>query len=132
MSSDPKNARFPQQPSLDITLKFLQVSMNNVEQLMNFQISTSRTQLDNYAKSLQALSQAGSPQEALNQISTIAKENANQAMECSGEFCGILTKAQEELQGLALEHLGSMQDSLQGMAAYLQPTEQPAAANKKK
>lgn len=129
MSSDPKNARFPQQPSLDITLKFLQVSMNNVEQLMNFQISTSRIQLDNYAKSLQALSQAETPQEALSQISSIAKENANQAMECSGEFCGILSKAQEELQGLALEHLGSVQNSLQGMAAYLQ---QPAATNQKK
>ncbi|RQO68197.1 hypothetical protein DBR44_16085 [Aquitalea sp. FJL05] len=129
MSSAPKNARFPQQPSLDITLKFLQVSMNNVEQLMNFQISTSRIQLDNYAKSLQALSQAETPQEALSQISSIAKENANQAMECSGEFCGILSKAQEELQGLALEHLGSVQDSLQGMASYLQ---QPATTSKKK
>ncbi|MBV8680067.1 MAG: phasin family protein [Aquitalea sp.] len=129
MSSSPKNAKLPQQASLDITLKFLQVSMNNVEQLVNFQISTSREHLDNYAKSIQALSQASNPQEALSQISDIAKANANKAMECSGEFCGILSKAQEELQDLALEHLSSVQNSLQNMASYLH---QPAGETDKK
>lgn len=126
MSSSNKNASLPHQPSLDITLKFLQVSMNNVEQLVNLQISTSREQLEHYAKSIQALSQASSPQEALSQISDLAKTNANKAMVCSGEFCDILSKAQEELQGLALEHLSSVQNSLQNMASYLhQPPTEP-------
>lgn len=129
MSSSPKNPSITPQASLDITLKFLQVSMHNVEQLVNFQISASREQLDNYAKSIQALSQASNPQEALSQISDLARANANKAMECSGEFCGILSKAQEELQGLALEHLSSMQQSLQGISSYLQ---QPAADTDKK
>jgi len=124
MSSSPKNAPLPPHPSLDITLKFLQLSMNNVEQLVNFQISASREHLDNYARSIHTLSQASNPQEALNQISDLARANANKAMECSGEFCNILSKAQEELQDLALEHLASMQQSLQGISSYLQ---QPGA-----
>lgn len=124
MSSSSNNARTPQQPNLDITLKFLQVSINNIEQLVNFQISTSREHLDNYARSIHALSQASTPQEALSQISDLARANANKAMESSGEFCDILSKTQEELQGLALEHLSSMQQSLQGLTSYLQ---QPTA-----
>lgn len=129
MSSSPKNTPLPPHPSLDITLKFLQVSMNNVEQLVNFQISASREHLDNYARSIHTLSQASTPQEALSQISDMAKANANKAMECSGELCNILSKAQEELQGLALEHLSSVQQSLQGMSSYLQ---QPATDSKQK
>lgn len=129
MSSNDKSTLPNQTASVDITLKFLQVSMNNVEQLVNFQISTSREHLDTYAKSLHALSQASTPQEAISQISDLAKANANRAMACSGEFCGILSKAQEDLQGLALEHLSSMQNSLQGMASYLQP---PANTGDKK
>lgn len=129
MSASPKDARIPQQASLDIALKFMQVSINNVEQLVHFQISTSRQHLDNYAKSIHALSQASTPQEALSQISDLARTNANKAMESSGEFCDILSKAQEELQGLALEHISSMQQSLQGMSSYLQ---QPAAETSQK
>jgi len=128
MSSIPKNAQVPQ-AGLEITLKFLQVSMNNVEQLVNFQIASSRHQLDNYARSIHLLSKANTPQEAFSQFSALAKDHADKAVESSGELCNILSKAQEDLQDLALEHINALQQSLQGMSAALNPS--PDSAGKK-
>lgn len=120
-----------QKKNLDAAVKLAQLSIENSQRILDLQMQVAKDLFDDGVSSVQAISQAKSPQEAMELRTRYAQQAAEKMFSCSRGIAEVTADLQSEMGKLVSQQLASgSHDMIEAMQQFLKgmPMNSHAAA----